>query len=90
MMWVQVEVVCAPHPRPAIKATLRAAGEQLALTAASVSVRVDPRDPRIAILEFEMRRAAQYKVVDEIYDTVKRFSWEFYQDVAVRFPKRRV
>jgi hypothetical protein len=59
----------------------------MALTAASVSVRIDPTKPRIAILEFEMRRAAQYKVVDDITETVKTWAWEFYQDITIRFPK---
>jgi hypothetical protein len=56
-MRVQVTVVCAPHPRKEVEAALRAAGERLALTADSVSVRIDPTEPRLAILEFEMRRA---------------------------------
>jgi len=64
-MRVEVEVVCAPHPRDRVKAALRAAGKQLASAADSVSVQVRPTAPptvqRIAVLEFEMRRAAQYK-----------------------------
>jgi hypothetical protein len=87
LMRVQVEVICLPHPREEIEATLRAAGEQLALTADSVSVRMDPTEPRIAVLEFEMRRGAQYKVVDDISETVKSWAWEFYEDITVRFPK---
>ncbi len=86
-MRVQVTVVCAPHPRQEVQAALRAAGEQLALTADSVSVRMVPTEPRIAVLEFEMRRAAQYKVVDDIFATVKRWAQEFYKDITVRFPK---
>jgi hypothetical protein len=86
-MLVQVTVVCAPHPRKEVEAALRAAGEQLALTADSVSVRMDPTEPRVAVLEFEMRRAAQYKVVDDIFATVKHWAWEFYEDIMVRFPK---
>jgi hypothetical protein len=87
LMRVQVTVVCAPHPRKEVEAALRAAGEQLALTADSVSVRMDPTEPRVAVLEFEMRRAAQYKVVDDISETVKSWAWEFYEDITVRFPK---
>lgn len=86
MMRVQVEVVCAPHPRKEVEAALRAAGERLALMADSVSVRMDPTEPRIAVLEFEMRRAAQYKVVDDIFATIKHWAWAFYEDVTVRFP----
>jgi hypothetical protein len=86
-MRVQVTVVCAPHPRKEVEAALRAAGEQLALTADSVSVRMDPPEPRIAVLEFEMRRAAQYKVVDDIFATVKHWAWAFYEDITIRFPK---
>jgi hypothetical protein len=86
-MRVQVTVVCAPHPCEEVEAALRAAGEQLALTADSVFVRMDPTEPRIAVLEFEMRRGAQYKVVDDISETVKSWAWEFYEDITVRFPK---
>jgi len=86
-MRVQVTVVCAPHPRKEVEATLRSAGKELALTADSVSVRMDPTEPRIAVLEFEMRRAAQYKVVDDIFKTVKSWAWAFYEDITVRFPK---
>jgi 5'-3' exonuclease len=87
MMHVQVKVVCAPHPREEIEAALRAAGERLALTADSISVQMDPTEPRIAVLEFEMHRASQYKVVDDIYGTVKQWAWEFYEDITIRFPK---
>ena len=86
-MRVQVTVVCAPHPREEVEATLRAAGRELALTADSVSVRMDPTEPRIAVLEFEIRRAAQHKMVDDIFRTVKSWAWAFYEDMTVRFPK---
>jgi len=86
-MRVQVEVVCLPHPRDEIEAALRAAGERLALAPDSVSVEVRPTEPPIAVLEFEMRRAAQYKVVDDIFETVKDWAWAFYADITVRFPK---
>jgi len=86
-MRVQVEVICSPHPREEIETALRAAGKRLALTADSVSVSIDPTKPRIAILEFEMRRAAQYKVVDDIGDAVNICAWRFYQDITIRFPK---
>ena len=86
-MHVQVKVACAPHPRREVEAALLAAGKELALTADSVSVKMDRTEPRIAILEFEMRRAAQYKVVDDIGDTVKMSAWEFYEDITVGFSK---
>ena len=86
-MRVQVTVVCAPHPRKEVEAALRAAGEQLALTADSVSVRIDPTEPRIAVLEFETRRGPQCRVVDDIFKTVKSWAWAFYEDITVRFPK---
>ena len=87
LMRVQVEVICLPQPYEEIEATLRAAGRQLALTADSVSVRMDPTEPRVAVLEFERRRAAQHKVVDDIFRTVKSWAWAFYEDITVRFPK---
>jgi hypothetical protein len=89
--FVSFRVVCASHPRDRVKAALRAAGKQLALAPDSVSVQVRPTDlptvQRIAVLEFEMRRAAQYKVVDDIFATVEHYAWEFYEDITVRFPK---
>jgi hypothetical protein len=86
-MRVRAEVVCAPHPAEKVKAALRRAGEELALSADSVSVRIDSDESRIAILEFEMRHAAQYKVVDDIFETVKHWAWEFYEDLTVQFPE---
>jgi hypothetical protein len=86
-MRVEVEVVCAPHPHKEVEAALRAAGKQLALRAESVSVRVRPTQPPVAILEFEMPRAAHYKVVDKIFETVKFWAWAFYEDITIRFPK---
>jgi hypothetical protein len=86
-MRVRVEVLCAPHPAKEIKSALLWAGKKLALRAESVSVRIDPADPRLAILEFEMRRAAQYKVVDRIYDAIRLSAWAFYQEVTIGFPK---
>ena len=86
-MHVQVKVACAPHPRREVEAALLAAGKELALTADSVSVGMDRTEPRIAILEFKMRRAAQYKVVDNMFATVKIWACECYEDIAVRFPK---
>ena len=84
-MRVQVEVVCAPHPQKEVESALRAAGERLAFRADSVSVWVDPSELRIATLEFEMRRAAQYKVVNTILETVKSWTWQFYEDITIRF-----
>jgi hypothetical protein len=86
-MRVQVEVVCAPHPREEIEAALRAAGKQLASPADSVSVQVREGQRLTAVLEFEMRRAAQYKVVGDIATTVKEWAWEFYEDITIRFLK---
>jgi hypothetical protein len=87
LMRVQVEVICLPHPSEKVEATLRAAGRELALTADSISVRMDPTEPRVAVLEFEMRRAAQHKMVDDVFKTVKSWAWAFYEDITVRFPK---
>ena len=85
-MRVQIEVACLSHPPKEIEAALRSAGERLAVGADSVSVEVRPTEPPTAILEFDMRRAAQYKVVDDIFATVKHWAWEFYEDITVRFP----
>lgn len=87
-MYVQVEVACIPHPCEEVESALRVAGERLARAADSVSVRIDPTTPHIAFLDFEMHRAAQYKVVDDIYATVKLYAGEFYKDITIRFPKQ--
>jgi hypothetical protein len=89
MMRVQVEVLCAPHPLAAIEGALRSAGKRLALAPDSVSVEVREGEGNrlTAVLEFQMRQAAQYKVVDNIYVTVKGCAWAFYEDITVRFPK---
>ena len=86
-MRVQVEVVCAPHPREEIEDALRAAGRRLTSQADSVSVHFRPPESRIAVLEFEMRQAAQHKAVDEIYEMVKFWAWAFYEDMTIRFPR---
>jgi hypothetical protein len=89
VMRVQVEIVIAPHPPQRVKEALRAAGESLASATDTVSVQVCATEPPTAILEFEMPTKAQYKVVDEIFSTVKFYAWEFYEDITVRFPKRQ-
>ena len=86
-MRVRVEIMCAPCPEKEILSALRSMGEELALRAASVSAHIDPANPRIAILTFDMRRSAQYKAVDEIYPAVKLWAGDFYQDVTIHFPK---
>ena len=40
-----------------------------------------------AVLEFEMLRAAQHKVVDRIWDEVKFWTQDFREDISVLFPK---
>jgi hypothetical protein len=86
-MRVQVEVVCMPHSHEEIERALRAAGRQLASRADSVSVELREGERLTAVLEFEMRQAAQYKVVGDIAATVKDSAWAFYEDITIRFPK---
>jgi hypothetical protein len=88
-MHVQVEVLCAPHPVAEIEEAMRSAGKRLALVPDSVQVevRVGEGGQLVAILEFEMRRAAHHQVVDEIWEEVKFWTWQFREDIAVRFPK---
>jgi hypothetical protein len=88
-MRVQVEIVIAPHPPERVQKALRAAGKRLASATDTVSVQVRATEPPTAVLEFEMPTKAQYKVVDEIFSTVKFYAWEFYEDITVRFPKRQ-
>ena len=78
-MRVQVIVTCLPHPVKEIEAALQAAGKQLARSLDSVSVEVRPTQPPTAVLEFEMRRAAQYKVVDNHTWSGRQ---QFYSDVT--------
>ena len=84
-MRVQVEIVIAPHPPKRVKEALRAAGASLTSAADTVLVQVCATEPPTAILEFEMPTEAQYKVVDKIDSTVKFYTWEFYEDITVRF-----
>ena len=87
MMRVEVEVLCVPYPRDRVEEALRSAGGQLASVPESVSVQVYGTERLTAILKFEMRRAAQYKLVDKIYATVKVSAWDSYEDISIRFPK---
>ncbi len=86
-MIVQVRIGCAPYSRQEVERALWSAGERLAATADSVFVKIDPEMPRVAVLEFEVRRTAQHKVVDRIYDTVKFWAMDFYEDITIRFSK---
>lgn len=79
-MRVQVIVTCLPYPAEEVEAALQAAGKQLSWSPDSVSVALRPTQPPTAVLEFEMRRAAQYKVVDEISRVVKGWAWQFYSE----------
>ena len=87
VMRVQVEIMIAPHPPERVKEALRAAGESLASAIDTVSVQIYATEPPTAILEFEMPTEAQYKVVDKIFSTVKFYTWEFCEDITVRFPR---
>jgi len=84
-MRVQVEIVIASHPSERVQEALRAAGKRLASAMDTVSVQICASEPPTAILEFEMPTAAQYKVADKIFETVKFYAWEFYEDITVRF-----
>ena len=86
-MRVKVEIEIAPHPPKRVQKALRAAGKHLASAADTVSVQIRESEPPVAILKFEMPTAAQYKVVDNIFKTVKSYAWEFYEDITVSFPK---
>ncbi len=86
-MRVQVEIVIAPHPPKKVQEALQCAGEHLASATDTVSVQIRESEPPVAILKFEMPTAAQYKVVDSIYKTVKSCAWELYEDITVSFPK---
>ena len=86
-MRVQVEVLCTPKPSEMIVSSLEAAGRRLTTRVDSVSVKVHEGEPLTAVLEFEMRREAQYKVVDRIWEQVKFWTQDFREDVTVRFPK---
>ena len=91
-VWVEIEYAAEP-PDEELKA-MRRAGEALALTPKSVSVRrAKSRQGRPAlVLEFEMKTQAQYKVVDGVFDTVQFYAnGKLYYDMSVRFivkPKR--
>jgi ribosome recycling factor len=86
-MRVQVEVLCTPKPSKAIVSALEEAGRRLTPRMDSVSVRVYEGESLTAILEFEMRREALYKVIDRIWEQVKFWTQDFREDITVRFPK---
>ena len=90
-MQVQVEIEYSATPPAEELQAMREAAETLASNPDSLSVRLsETRRHRPAIvLEFEMKTQAQYKVVDEIFDTVHQYTGRLYSDMTVRFPKER-
>jgi len=88
-MRVEIEIVIAPHPPERLQEALRAAGKRLTSATDTVSVQICASEPPTAILEFDMPTEAQYKVVDKIFQTVKFYAWQFYEDITVRFPRDR-
>ena len=90
-MQVQVEVEYSATPPAEELQAMRGAAKTLASNPSSISVRLsETRRHRPAIvLEFEMKTQAQYKVVDEIFDTVHQYTGRLYSDMTVRFPKER-
>ena len=90
-MQVQVEVEYSATPPAEEVQAMRWAAKTLASNPNSISVRLsETRRHRPAIvLEFEMKTQAQYKVVDEIFDTVHQYAGRLYSDMTVRFPKER-
>ena len=89
-MQVQVEVEYSATPPAEELQAMRWAAKTLASNPNSISVRLsETRRHRPAIvLEFEMKTQAQYKVVDEIFDTVHQYTGRL-SDMTVRFPKER-
>lgn len=88
-MRVQVAILCTPRPSKEIVSSLEEAGRRLTTRVDSVSVTVYEGEPLTAVLEFEMRREAQYKVVDRIWEQVKFWTQSFREDITVRFPKKQ-
>jgi hypothetical protein len=90
-MQVQVEVEYSATPPAEEVQAMRWAAKTLASNPNSISVRLsETRRHRPAIvLEFEMKTQAQYKVVDEIADSVHQYTGRLYSDMTVRFPKER-
>ncbi|MEE8391930.1 MAG: hypothetical protein V3S14_14190 [Anaerolineae bacterium] len=86
-MRVEVKIVIAPHPPERVQEALRAVGKRLASATDTVSVQIRASEPPTALLKFEMLTVTQYKVVDKIFETVKFYAWEFYEDITVRFPR---
>jgi len=89
-MKVQVEVEYSATPPAEELQAMRRAAKTLTSNLNSISVRLDETSRRLPaiVLEFEMKTQAQYKVVDEIFDSVHLYTGELYSDMTVRFPKR--
>lgn len=89
-MRVRVEVLCAPnYAVAAIEESLKAAGQQLTTQKDSVSVEVLEGERCTGVLEFEMRSAAQHRLVDEVWEEVKFWTWAFREDITIRFGRTR-
>jgi len=88
---VQVEVEYSAIPTAEELQAMCRAAKTLTSNPNSISVRLDETSRHLPaiVLEFEMKTHAQYKVVDEIFDSVHRYTGELYSDMTVRFPKER-
>ena len=65
---------------------LRSAAESLTCDAGSISVSVDPDDPRITDTEFDILWARQEDIVDRIMKQMK-MDVENFEDISAWFPK---
>ena len=88
---VQVEVEYSAMPPDEELQAMRWAAKTLTSNPNSISVRLDETSRHLPaiVLEFEMKTQAQYKVVDEIFDSVHQYTGRLYSDMTVRFPKER-
>ena len=83
---VHVEIDLSVPARPDHLEVLRSAATYLTCDPASVSVSVDPNDPRITDTEFDIPWARQEDVVDRIMREMK-MDIENFSDIALWFPK---
>ncbi|NJP08970.1 MAG: hypothetical protein HC866_05350 [Leptolyngbyaceae cyanobacterium RU_5_1] len=70
--------------------SMKAAAAELTDNRQSIAVTMQEGDPYYELIaDFTMKRAAQYKVVNDIAHTFKFWTWDVqdYQDMIISFPK---
>lgn len=84
-MKAKVEIkVTKPAEKKHIEA-MRVAAESLTIDKKSITITQSPKNPKLLIAEFAIKKSPQYKVVDKIADKFGD-SMEDYNDCTISFP----